>query len=355
MQLDGTDRCLAAPPGHVFTVLPVIGSGPAGQKGAIAAAKLGKSVAMVDEKAMIGGVSLHGSTIPSKTLREAILYLSGIRERSFYGRDYAVKEDIKGDDLVSRVRIVEESEMQVIRDQLHRNGVRMVFGWAHFVDQRTVSVVNGEETETLSGEYFLIACGTRPARDPDIPFDGRSVIDVSEILDLLELPRELIVVGAGVIGLEYASMFAALDIEVTIIERESTLLKFVDREIIERLVYHLRNLNAVFRLGESVVGVKRDKRNRVAAVLESGKRVRGDVLLYAIGRQTNSDTLNLNAVGLTADKLGRLTVNEKYQTEAANISAAGDVIGFPALAATSMEQGRLAVSYHVSIRLAGID
>ena len=324
--------------------LVVIGSGPAGQKGAIAAAKLGKSVAIIDEKAMMGGVSLHGGTIPSKTLREAILYLSGIRERSFYGRDYAVKEDIKREDLVSRVHIVEESEMQVIRDQLLRNDVRMVFGRAEFVDRSTVSVGNGGDSEILRGEHFLIACGTRPARDPSIPFDGKSVIDVNEILDLPELPRELIVVGAGVIGLEYASMFAALDIEVTIIERESILLDFVDREIIERLVYHLRNLNAVFRLGETVVGVERDQHNKVAAILESGKKVRGDVLLYAIGRQTNSDTLNLDAVGLHADGKGRLAVNEKYQTEVANISAAGDVIGFPALAATSMEQGRVAVS-----------
>ncbi len=322
--------------------LIVIGSGPAGQKGAIAAAKLGKSVAIIDRKAMLGGVTLHGGTIPSKTLREAILYLSGMRQRAFYGKGYLVREKINQEDLVSRVSLVEEREMQVVRDQLNRNDIKMYFGDCHFVDEHTVAVAVGEEVQRVEGDNILIACGTRPARSAEIPFDGQTVIDVDQILDLQSSPRELIVVGAGVIGLEYASMFAAMDVEVTIVEKRPTILDFVDDEIIERLTYHLRNLNAVFRLGETVRSVEKDEKGRVVALLESGKTIRGEALLYAVGRQTNADTLNLAAAGLEADERGRLSVNKHYQTALPHIYAAGDVIGFPALAATSMEQGRLA-------------
>lgn len=322
--------------------LIVIGSGPAGQKAAIAAAKLGESVAIIDRQAMLGGVSLHGGTIPSKTLREAILYLSGLRQRAFYGKDYAVKQKISREDLVARVQSVEEREMRVIRDQLNRNDVDMYFGTAHFVDDHTVAVEMEHETEKLKGQHILIACGTRPARNPDIPFDGETIIDVDQILDLAEMPGEMIVVGAGVIGLEYASMFATMDVEVTVIEKKGTMLDFVDQEIIDRLTYHLRDHNVIFRLGETVKTIHKDEKNRVVAILESGKRIRAQTLLYAVGRQTNSDSLQLEAIGLLTGKRGQIPVNERFQTEIPHIYAAGDVIGFPALAATSMEQGRLA-------------
>ena len=194
----------------------------------------------------------------------------------------------------------------------------------------------------MQGDYILIACGTRPAHDPDIPFDGQSIIDVDDLLDLKELPGELIVVGAGVIGLEYASMFAALDIEVTIIEKRPDILGFVDSEIIDRLIYHLRDLNVTFRLGESVKSVERDQKNRIVANLESGKKIKAQTLLYAVGRQANSDSLMLESIHLKTDSRGRIKVNENFQTEIPHIYAAGDVVGFPALAATSMEQGRIA-------------
>ena len=322
--------------------LIVIGSGPAGQKGAIAAAKLGRKVAIIDKKAMYGGVSLHGGTIPSKTLREAILFLFGLRQRAFYGHDYTVKEEINHEDLVTRVRMVEEREMAVIRDQLKRNRISMYFGIAEFVDKKTVYVKGDNVEHKLTADNFLIACGTHPARNPEIPFDGRTIIDVDQILDLEELPRKLIVVGAGVIGLEYASMFAAMDIEVTLIDQRNTILDFVDYEIIDRLKYYLMEEDTVFRLGESVVKVEKEREDLVKVTLDSGKVVRGDTFLYAVGRQTNSDTLNLDNIGLNTDARGRISVDENFKTEIENIYAAGDVIGFPALAATLMEQGRLA-------------
>jgi NAD(P) transhydrogenase len=322
--------------------LIVIGSGPAGQKAAISAAKLGQKVAIVDKKAMYGGVSLHGGTIPSKTLREAILFLFGLRQRAFYGHDYTVKEEINQHDLVMRVRMVEDREMRVIRDQLKRNRINMYFGMASFVDENTVRVASENGEETLTADRFLIACGTHPARNPDIPFDDQSIIDVDQILDLKQLPRKLIVVGAGVIGIEYASMFAAMNIDVTLIEQRTTFLDFVDYEIIDRLKYSLRELNTILRLGESMKKVEKEADGKIKVTLESGKIVRGDTFLYAVGRQTNTDSLNLESIGLKTDSRGRITVNEQFQTDIPHIYAAGDVIGFPALAATSMEQGRLA-------------
>jgi NAD(P) transhydrogenase len=322
--------------------LAVIGSGPAGQKGAIAAAKLGKRVAMIDRKEMIGGVCIHTGTIPSKTLREAILYLSGFRERSFYGRDYSVKDEISVSDLGFRVQAVMAREVEVIRAQLKRNHVELVPGTAKFVDPHTVEIQGVAGTTRISAQHFLIACGTRPAHSTTVPLDAKRVIDSDQLMNVERFPRDLIVVGAGVIGLEYASMITALGIKVTIIEQRPTILDFVDREIIEALDYFMRQRGAVFRLGEKLLSVEIDEKNRVVANLESGKRVHGEALLYTVGRRTNADLLNLEAVGLTADDRGRITVNEFFQTSIPHIYAAGDVIGFPALASTSMEQGRLA-------------
>lgn len=322
--------------------LVVIGSGPAGQKGAIAAAKLGKRVAVVDRKEMVGGVCIHTGTIPSKTLREAILYLSGFRERSFYGRDYAVKEDISISDLSFRVEAVLSREVEIIRAQLKRNHVELIPGTARFLDPHTVEVQAMAGTSRVSGDHFLIACGTRPAHSATVPLDGRRVIDSDQLMKAERFPRELIVVGAGVIGLEYASMITALNVKVTIIEQKPAILEFVDREVVDDLYYFMRQRGATFRLGEKVVSVEIDEKDRVVANLDSGKRVHGDGLLYTVGRRTNADLLNLGAAGLAADERGRISVNEFFQTPVSHIYAAGDVIGFPALASTSMEQGRLA-------------
>ncbi len=322
--------------------LVVIGSGPAGQKAAIAASKLGKKVAVIDRKEMVGGVCLHTGTIPSKTLREAILYLSGFRERTFYGRDYAVSKDITVADLAFRVQKVMARELEVVRAQLNRNRVATLSGAARFVDDHMLEIESAEGTSLVRGEHILVACGTRPAHNPTVPLDGKRIIDSDQLLRLEALPRDLIVVGAGVIGLEYASMITALNIKVTVIEARPAILDFVDREMIDALTYFMRQRGAAFRLGEKVESVGYDEKNRVAALLESGKEVHGDALLYTVGRQTNADLLRLEAAGLAADERGRIAVNEFFQTRVPHIYAAGDVIGFPALASTSMEQGRLA-------------
>ena len=322
--------------------LVVIGSGPAGQKGAIAAAKLGKRVAIIDRSEMLGGVCIHGGTIPSKTLREAILHLTGFRHRSFYGNDYTVKGRISMRDLSSRVTQVVERETSVVRDQLRRNGIDLLAGTGRFIDSQTVEVQGPDKLHTLNALNILIACGTRPADHPEIPFDGKRVLASDQILQMEEIPKEMIVVGGGVIGLEFASMLTALGVEVTLIEQRPVLLDFVDAEIMEALSYHMRRQGAIFRLGEKVTGVEREDSGRVTARLESGKRIRGDALLHAVGRQANTDLLNLEAVGLSAGPRGKLQVNEYFQTANPHIYAAGDVIGFPSLAATSMEQGRLA-------------
>jgi NAD(P) transhydrogenase len=323
--------------------LVVIGSGPAGQKSAIGAAKSRKKVAIIDRKKAIGGVCVHTGTIPSKTLREAVLYLSGFRQRTFYGRGYALKDRIAMSDLTFRAQSVMLREVEVIKAQLRRNYVTTFEGDARFLDPHSIEVKNDDGSQLVRGHHIMIACGTRPAHSADIPIDGKRIFDSDQVHCLEEVPRDLVVVGAGIIGLEYASMFAALGVKVTLLDQRPILLDFVDREIIESLCFQLRQLGTVFRLGEKVVSVGLDEaRDRVFAKLESGKNVHGQGLLYTIGRQANSDLLNLEAAGLTADGRGKLVVNENFQTAVPHIYAAGDVIGFPALASTSMEQGRLA-------------
>jgi NAD(P) transhydrogenase len=323
--------------------LVVIGSGPAGQKSAICAAKLRKNVAVIEKKRSIGGVSVHTGTIPSKTFREAVLYLSGLRQRSFYGRSYAVKDQISMHDLIFRSDAVMAREVEVVKAQLRRNHVTVLEGTARFIDPNTLEVEREDGSLLVRGANIMIACGTRPAHDHDIPVDGKRVFDSDQIRLLEEVPRELIVVGAGIIGLEYASMFAALGVRVTLLDQRPILLDFADREIVESLCFQLRQLGTVFRLGEKVVsiGVEED-RDRVFAKLESGKTIHGQGLLYAVGRQANSDRLNIEAAGICPDGRGKIKVDEHFQTCVPNIYAAGDVIGFPALASTSMEQGRLA-------------
>jgi len=323
--------------------LVVIGSGPAGQKGAICAAKMRKKVAIIDRKKSVGGVCVHTGTIPSKTLREAVLYLSGFRQRTFYGRSYALKDRIAMSDLIFRAESVMAREVEVIKSQLRRNYVTILDGDARFLDPNTLEIRNDEGAQLVRGQHILIACGTRPAHSADIPVDGKRIFDSDQVHCLEEIPRDLIVVGAGIIGLEYASMFATLGVKVTLLDQRPILLDFVDREIVESLCFQLRQLGTVFRLGEKVVSVGFDEeRNRVFAKLASGKNVHGQGLLYTIARQANGDLLNLESTGLSAESRGKLSVNEYFQTTVPHIYAAGDVIGFPALASTSMEQGRLA-------------
>jgi NAD(P) transhydrogenase len=308
--------------------LIVIGSGPAGQKGAICAAKMRKRVAVIDRTLMIGGVCVHTGTIPSKSVREAIFQLTGNAVRAFYGESYRGKNDITVPELSFRVKAIVSRETDVIRSQLKRNGVAVFQGTAQFVDPHTLEVQGDTEKITVRGDHILIACGTRPARDPQIPFDDKRIVDTDSISCMEGLPREIIVVGAGVVGLEYTSFFAALGIEVTLIDQRPTILDFVDREIMEALAYHLRQMGTTFRLGEKVTRVGIDpNRDRVFAELESGKKVQGDALVAA--------------AGMEADARGKIKVNEHYQTTVPHIYAAGDIIGFPALASTSMEQGRL--------------
>jgi NAD(P) transhydrogenase len=323
--------------------LIVIGSGPAGQKGAICAAKLRKRVAIVDRAIMMGGVCVHTGTIPSKSIREAIFQLTGTAVKTFYGSSFRGKGEVSVQDLAASVNSIVSRETDVIRAQLRRNGVAVFQGMAQFADPHTIVVEGEADKVTLRGEHVLIACGTRPARNPDIPFDGKRILDTDEFTRIGGLPREIIVVGAGVVGLEYASFMAAVGAEVTLIDQRPIMLDFLDREIVEALAYHLRQMGTTFRLGEKVTSVGIDeKRNRVFAELESGKRVQGDMLLYSVGRQANGDLLRLEAAGLQPDSRGKIKVNERYQTEVPHIYAAGDIIGFPALASTSMEQGRLA-------------
>jgi NAD(P) transhydrogenase len=331
--------------------LLVIGSGPAGHNAAIEAAKTGLRVAVVDKNFELGGVCLHTGTIPSKTLREAVLFLSGFRQRSFYGRGYRVKAKIQIEDLMFRVQEVIKRQYAVIQDQLMRHCITVLDGHAQFCDEpHTVEVTStkGEATRHTA-RYFLICCGTRPARRPDIPFEAPQVYDSDEFIQVTEgeFPKSVIVVGAGVIGLEYASMAAALGSEVTVVEARDTLLQHVDAEITAALVYQLRRVGVTFRMGEKVVSVEAPDSLPLKAIakLESGKTLVAEALLYAIGRQPNTDRLNLPAVGIDTTERGQITVNEFLQTKVPHIYAAGDIVGFPSLASTSMEQGRIAACH----------
>lgn len=326
--------------------LVVIGSGPGGQKAAIAAAKLGKSVAVVERGRMLGGVCVNTGTIPSKTLREAVVYLTGMSQRELYGASYRVKEKITPADLLARTSHVITREQDVVRSQLMRNRVDLVQGHGRFVDPHTVLVEEphrGERT-TVSGEYVVIATGTKPARPSGVEFDEERVLDSDGILDLKSLPMSMVVVGAGVIGIEYASMFAALGTKVTVVEKRDTMLDFCDPEIIESLKFHLRDLAVTFRFGEEVTAVDVGSAGTVTT-LASGKQIPAETVMYSAGRQGQTDHLDLANAGLEADHRGRLFVGDNYQTAVDHIYAVGDVIGFPALAATSMDQGRLA-AYH---------
>ena len=322
--------------------LIVIGSGPSGQRAAVAAAKMNKRVAVVESRSVVGGVCVNTGTIPSKTMREAVLHLSGYNYRSIYGINYRVKEKITMADLAFRVQAVIKTEVDVTEAQLSRNGIDVVHGIARFLDPHQVRVEGPQADSTLEADRIIIAVGTKPATSPKVPINGRTIINSDQILGLEALPHSLIVVGGGVIGVEYACMFAVLGVRVTLIEKRNRLLEFADQEIIEALSYHLRDSRVTMRLGEEVESVEEPTAGTVVANLKSNKRVSGDALLYAVGRQGNIDDLNLAAAGLEADSRGRIAVDEHYQTKVEHIYAVGDVVGFPSLASVSMEQGRIA-------------
>lgn len=327
--------------------LVVIGSGPGGQKAAIAAAKLGKSVAVIERGRMLGGVCVNTGTIPSKTLREAVLYLTGMNQRELYGASYRVKDKITPGDLLARTQHVIGKEVDVVRSQLLRNGIELYVGNGRFLDAHTLVVEDPARAERiqLSARNFIIATGTKPARPAGVDFDENRVLDSDGILDLKSIPSSMVVVGAGVIGIEYASMFAALGTKVTVVEKRDTMLDFCDPEIVESLRFHLRDLAVTFRFGEEVTAVDVGSTGTVTT-LASGKQIPAETVMYSAGRQGQTDLLDLANAGLEADRRGRIFVDDKtFQSKVDHIYAVGDVIGFPALAATSMEQGRLA-AYH---------
>jgi NAD(P) transhydrogenase len=326
--------------------LIVIGSGPAGQRAAIQGAKSGKRVALIERREVLGGVCINTGTIPSKTMREAVLHLSGYNYQNIYGVSYRVKEKITMADLAFRIQHVIKTEIDVTQAQLARNGIDVITGLASFVDPKTIKVTNSRGGTELAADVIVIATGTKPAFSAKVPINARTIIDSDQILDMPSIPKTLIVVGGGVVGVEYTCMFATLGVRVTLIEKRPRLLEFADAEIVEALSYHLRDHRVTMRLNEEVHSVEEAGGGAtVVANLESNKKVSGDALLYAVGRQGNVAELNLQAAGLEADARGRIKVDGNYQTPQPHIYACGDVIGFPSLASVSMEQGRLAAAH----------
>ena len=323
--------------------LIVIGSGPAGRRAAVQAAKLKKSVLCIDKGRRVGGVCVHTGTIPSKTLRETVLNLSGWRERGFYGRGYRVKGQITAEDLMRRLSKTLDHEVEILEHQFNRNKVDILSGEAGFTDPNTITVETEEdETLTFTADRFVIAAGTRPFRPSNIPFD-EGIVDADEILELTTLPRSLTVIGGGVIGLEYATIFSALDVKVTVLDAGDRLLPFIDKELMDEFMHDLRDRGVTIRMEAKTRSVERKDKDACLVQLEDGRQVWSEMVLYAAGRQGAVDDLGLEAAGLKADKRGRLSVDPKtFQTEVPHIYACGDIIGFPSLASTSMEQGRIA-------------
>jgi NAD(P) transhydrogenase len=333
--------------------LIVIGSGPAGRRAAVQAAKLGRSVLVIEGRRRVGGVSVHTGTIPSKTLRETALNLSGWRERGFYGSSYRVKKEICGDDLGERIGKTLSHEVDVLEHQFQRNNVRTVAGMARFVDSHVIAIRHEDGAETLvRGERVLIAVGTEPFHPEGIPFDGHHVIDSDAVIDAPRVPRSLVVIGAGVIGIEYATIFSALDVPVTLIEPRETMLDFVDREVIGEFIHILRDRGMTMRMGCCVKKIVKGADGWPVTHLSDGRQIRSDMVLYAAGRQGATGALALENCGLETDRRGRITVNpDTFQTAVPHIYAAGDVIGFPSLASTSMEQGRIAACHAFGLPL----
>src|SRR6058998_2859946 len=329
--------------------LIVVGSGPAGQRAAIQAAKFGKRAALIEKLEVIGGTAINTGTSPSKTIREAVLHLSGYQYQSIYGLNYRVKEPITMADLSFRALNVIKTEIDVIRAQLSRNGIEVITGIASFADPRHMQVTNSRGQSEFEANHIILATGTKPAVSPLVPFNNRTIINSDQILQMPEIPKTLIVVGGGVIGVEYTSMFAALGVRVILVEKRPRLLEFADAEMVEALSYHLRDSRVTMRLNEEVGSVEETPEGTVVANLESKKKICGDALLFAVGRNGNVDELNLATAGIEADARGRIQVDSDFRTRQPHIYAAGDVIGFPSLASVSMEQGRLAAAHALGL------
>jgi len=335
--------------------LIVIGCGPAGQRAAVQAAKKRKRVAIVDRREVVGGVCVNTGTIPSKSFKEAVLFLSGYRQRSVYGAGFRVKSEIEMSDLTFRINRIMQTEIEVIKNQLQRNHIDVIYGRAAFNDQHTIRIESSEGEFTKTAANFVVAVGARPERPSNIAFDGERIFDSDDILNMEMLPRELLVVGGGVIGTEYGSMFAALGVHVTLVDARKRLLGFVDEEIIECLQYQMRGMGVTLRLGEEVKSCSRRADGQVVTQLKSGKLIVSDAVLFSAGRRSATDGLDLEKIGVPIDERGRVSVNEHYQTPQPHIYAAGDVIGFPALASTSAAQGRLAACHMFGIEVSSLE
>jgi NAD(P) transhydrogenase len=335
----------------------VIGTGPAGQKAAIQAAKLGKKVVIVEKNPTVGGATINTGTIPSKALREAVMHLTGVSKRGLFGNDYCVKRDITVSDLIHVSQQVIQHELQLVRSHLDRNGIDLIWGTAAFESPNQLTVTRPNDSEQFTADKFFIATGTRPARPEHVPFNEKTIFCSDALLKLERLPKSIIVVGGGVIGVEYACMMATLGIKVTLVEARKEVLGFLDHEITEAFQYHMRSTGMTLRLGEKVAKIEslpettgeNGSSVRVQATLESGKTLRAQTLLYAIGRQGTTQALKLEKAGLVADDRERMKVDANFRTAVEHIYAIGDVVGFPALASTAMEQGRLAVCHAYGI------
>lgn len=326
--------------------LLVIGSGPAGQRAAIQGAKLGKKVVVVEKKTVVGGVCTNTGTIPSKTMREAIMFLSGFRQRPVYGRSFMIKRNATFADLRQRIDHVIKHEIEVARDRLMRTGCEIVYGTGRFTSPHRVAVDMGDDTREYEARRIIIATGTKPYRAERVPFNGTTIIDTDQMFDadwpVEHLPKSLVVIGAGVIGTEYASMFSAMGVDVRLLDRRGDLFRFVDSEISQALIYHMRSERVTFYLGKDFKEIHEDEHGKVITVLENDRVIKSDMLMFASGRSGSVDGLGLEEAGVKTSSRGIIEVNASLQTNVPHIYAAGDIIGFPALASTSMEQGRLA-------------
>jgi NAD(P) transhydrogenase len=329
--------------------LVIIGSGPAGEKGATQAAYFGKSVALIEKEPWLGGASANTGTLPSKTLRETALFLSGFRNRALYGLQFTLKQQVNVRDFMARERYICDTERARIQANLKRHRVRVYSGFASFVDPHTVSIKpTGSPEIQVRGEKILIATGSSPHRLPMFPFHDPRILDSDTILTLRDMPANMVVVGGGVIGCEYASMFAALGIKVTLIERNDRLVGFLDHEISGALRRGMEGLGIRMCMSDGVVSVQNEQ--DIELHLKSGKIITGDAVLVSSGRDSNTRDLGLEKIGIALGKRGLIPVNEHYQTQVPHIYAAGDVIGVPALASTSMEQARVAMVHAFDLK-----
>lgn len=329
--------------------LIVIGGGPAGEKGASKAAQYGKRVALIERAPFLGGAGINTGTVPSKTLRESALYFSGLRQRGLYGIDYSLRENLTVKDFMYRERTVVRRERHMIAEHVEHHDIQVIHGEGSLLDEHTVRVKSSLGEQELWGEVILIATGSAPHHPPEVPFDHELICDSDSILNLKRLPKTMAVVGGGVIGTEYASIFTALDIQVTLIEREDRIIPFIDSEIGGRLTEQLRKLGINFMFNERMTSIERRK-DHVHVELEKAGEREFDVALIAAGRQSNVQALNLERVGVKQGKRGLILVDENFRTNVASVYAVGDVIGFPALASTSMEQARAAVVHAFDLK-----